>query len=60
MPFDLIGMLVFSLTLIVLINASLLSHMKMVDSAASTSTDFKGYTMKTNLKAVIGGIGMAI
>lgn len=60
MPFDFIGMMVFSLILIVMINASLLSHMKKVDNAATTPADFKGYTMKVNLKAVLGGIGMAV
>ncbi|HHY73646.1 MAG TPA: hypothetical protein GX497_10590 [Bacillus bacterium] len=52
---DLIYMLFFAIFVIVLVNISLLFHIRKVDRS-NTEEDLKGYTLKTNLKAVIIGI----
>jgi len=55
---DFIFMLTIALITIILINISLLLHISKVDSASSES-DLKGYTWKTNLLAIVIGIVVA-
>ncbi|MGY0693945.1 hypothetical protein ACW2QC_14340 [Virgibacillus sp. FSP13] len=55
---DFILMLIITLITIGLVNISLLLHFRKVDDAISES-DFKGYTWKSNLLAVVVGIAFA-